>query len=105
MFVNINSFLQATLDQLSEELSKDYDVKLNSSDFMQSFEMRSKLPVFAKKSEILEVIKKNSIVIIQGSTGCGKTTQVSNYLYLLNKKKFLIDKKYYYVFNLYGTIF
>jgi ATP-dependent RNA helicase A len=70
--------IQATLDQLSEELSKDYDEKLNSSeDLVQSFEMRSKLPVFAKKAEILEVIKKNSIVIIQGSTGCGKTTQVS----------------------------
>lgn len=39
--------------------------------------MRSKLPVFSKKTEILEVIKNNSIVIIQGSTGCGKTTQVS----------------------------
>lgn len=43
--------------------------------------MGSQLPVFAKKSEILEVIKKNSIVIIQGSTGCGKTTQVSGNKY------------------------
>jgi len=47
----------------------------------ESIAMRSQLPVFAKKNVILDVIRKNSIVIIQGSTGCGKTTQVSNYLY------------------------
>jgi len=57
-------------------------MKLNSSeDFKESITMRSQLPVFAKKNDILDVIKKNSIVIIQGSTGCGKTTQVSYDLY------------------------
>lgn len=51
---------------------------LNSSeDLKKSIAMRSELPVFAKKDEIIDVIRKNSIVIIQGSTGCGKTTQVS----------------------------
>lgn len=68
--------MQATLDQVSEELTKDYDVKFNSSDDLkESIAMRSELPVFAKKQEILDVIRTNSIVIIQGSTGCGKTTQ------------------------------
>lgn len=53
-------------------------MKLNSSEsFNESIAMRSQLPVFAKKYEILDVIRKNSIVIVQGSTGCGKTTQVS----------------------------
>ncbi|XP_060872355.1 dosage compensation regulator [Metopolophium dirhodum] len=71
----------ATLDQLSEELAKDYAIKLNSSEgFKESIAMRSQLPVFAKKNDILDVIKKNSIVIIQGSTGCGKTTQVCQFI-------------------------
>jgi len=39
--------------------------------------MRNQLPVFTKKNDILDLIRENSIVIIQGSTGCGKTTQVS----------------------------
>lgn len=43
--------------------------------------MRSELPVFTKKQVILDVIKENSIVIIQGSTGCGKTTQVNTNLH------------------------
>ncbi|XP_008183325.1 ATP-dependent RNA helicase A-like [Acyrthosiphon pisum] len=71
----------ATLDQLSEELAKDYTKKLNSSKgFKESIEMRSQLPVFNKKNEILDIIRKNSIVIIQGSTGCGKTTQVCQFI-------------------------
>lgn len=58
---------------------KDYKTKFGK-DTKKILENRSELPVFAKKIEILEGIKQNSIVIIQGSTGCGKTTQVSNYL-------------------------
>ncbi|KAF0752625.1 dosage compensation regulator isoform X2 [Aphis craccivora] len=66
----------ATLDQLSEELTKDYHFKLNSSeDLKETISMRNQLPVFTKKNDILDLIRENSIVIIQGSTGCGKTTQ------------------------------
>lgn len=73
------------MDQLSNELTNDYNTKLNSSeDLNRSITMRSELPAFAKRNEILEIVKKNSIVIIQGSTGCGKTTQVSYDLLLLN---------------------
>lgn len=60
-------------------MTNDYKAK-SSEDLKKSLESRNELPVYAKKSEILEGIKQNSIVIIQGSTGCGKTTQVSNYL-------------------------
>jgi len=80
----------ATLDQLSEELSKDYTSKLNSStDLKESILMRSQLPVFFKKNDILDLIRENSIVIIQGSTGCGKTTQVCQFIldeYLKNNQ-------------------
>jgi len=79
--------LQATLDQLSQELTNDYNLKIQSSEGLkESIAMRSELPVFAKRQEILDVIRENSIVIIQGSTGCGKTTQASrdlSYLFML----------------------
>lgn len=73
------------MDQLSQELLNDHDVKMHSSEGLkESIAMRSELPVFFKKQEILDVIRENSIVIIQGSTGCGKTTQASEYYaYLL----------------------
>lgn len=37
---------------------------------------RSRLPIFEKNKAILDIIRNNSVVIVQGGTGCGKTTQV-----------------------------
>lgn len=61
-------------------MTRDYNLKL-SEDLNENITSRSQLPAYGKKNEILDLIKKNSVVIIQGSTGCGKTTQVSKYLY------------------------
>lgn len=38
------------------------------------------LPVKKFESEILEAISQNSVVIIRGATGCGKTTQVPQFI-------------------------
>ena len=38
------------------------------------------LPIAKKKSEILEKLRKNRVLIISGDTGCGKTTQVPKYI-------------------------
>lgn len=35
-----------------------------------------RLPIYNQKEEIVDAIRKNPVVIIVGSTGCGKTTQV-----------------------------
>ena len=32
------------------------------------------------ESEILDAIRHNSVVVIRGATGCGKTTQVPQYI-------------------------
>jgi ATP-dependent helicase HrpA len=34
------------------------------------------LPVSARRSEILEAIKNNQVVVVAGATGSGKTTQI-----------------------------
>ena len=38
------------------------------------------LPIFEKKEHILEQIQKNRVVVLSGGTGCGKSTQVPQYL-------------------------
>lgn len=42
---------------------------------------RLKLPILAEEQPIVEAIKENSVVIICGETGSGKTTQVPQFLY------------------------
>ena len=43
-------------------------------------EERVRLPVFQFRQQILDEIKKNTCVIIRGATGCGKTTQIPQYI-------------------------
>ena len=38
------------------------------------------LPVYSQKEKILSIIETNSITIIQGNTGSGKSTQIPQYI-------------------------
>lgn len=41
---------------------------------------RESLPVSAMKRQIMELINDNPVVIIRGNTGCGKTTQIPQFI-------------------------
>ena len=43
--------------------------------------MREKLPIVAEEQVIMEAINENPVVILEGATGSGKTTQVPQFLY------------------------
>lgn len=44
-------------------------------------ESRLKLPILGEEQTIMEAIRENSIVLLAGETGSGKTTQVPQFLY------------------------
>uniref|UniRef100_A0A8C6YDT5 Activating signal cointegrator 1 complex subunit 3 n=1 Tax=Naja naja TaxID=35670 RepID=A0A8C6YDT5_NAJNA len=44
-------------------------------------EARLKLPILGEEQVVMEAVRENPIVIICGETGCGKTTQVPQFLY------------------------
>ncbi|XP_076646959.1 putative ATP-dependent RNA helicase DHX34 [Halictus rubicundus] len=50
-------------------------------------ESQANLPVSQYKNEIIEAIRNERVVIIAGDTGCGKSTQVPQYLYEANYQK------------------
>lgn len=41
---------------------------------------RTTLPAFNMRKQILDMIEANQVVLISGETGCGKTTQVSQFI-------------------------
>ena len=52
-----------------------------SQRFFSILEKRLELPVYQFKDKLLEAVKDNQIVVVEGETGSGKTTQIPQYLY------------------------
>ncbi|XP_076906180.1 DExH-box ATP-dependent RNA helicase DExH6-like [Bidens hawaiensis] len=87
---NTDNTRMKTDDMLSKPLMKKGEVakKFESlgarmqSDLKlkQITEDRSKLPIASFKDVITSTIESNQVVLISGETGCGKTTQVPQYL-------------------------
>jgi len=60
-------------------ISKAFYIPVKRSQETQ--EARMELPICAEEQIIMETINNNSVVIICGETGSGKTTQVPQFLY------------------------
>lgn len=61
-------------------LQECFEVKRCEKRLDEVQEQRKKLDIFYDESEIVSCIKHNLITFIQGETGCGKTTQVPQFL-------------------------
>uniref|UniRef100_A0A8C4VI53 RNA helicase n=1 Tax=Falco tinnunculus TaxID=100819 RepID=A0A8C4VI53_FALTI len=68
-------------EQISMDLKTDFLYRLEQDQELQRIQKeREALPVKSFESEILDAICHNSVVVIRGATGCGKTTQVPQYI-------------------------
>eukprot|EP00918_Siedleckia_nematoides_P033347 GHVU01072368.1.p1 GENE.GHVU01072368.1~~GHVU01072368.1.p1 ORF type:complete len:181 (+),score=28.49 GHVU01072368.1:108-650(+) len=54
----------------------DFLQNQNFEKLIRLLESKQRLPIAAKRSEILDIVQRNPVVLIVGDTGCGKTTQV-----------------------------
>ncbi|XP_063369179.1 dosage compensation regulator [Cydia amplana] len=70
-----------SLDNISSDLERNHrDLCQNSQLYQESMKERENLPVYAMRSTIMEAINENPVIIIRGNTGCGKTTQVCQFI-------------------------
>ncbi|XP_075220513.1 dosage compensation regulator mle isoform X2 [Lycorma delicatula] len=71
----------ATMDEISADLGEGYRNKMQNDELLQKMNAeRNQLPVASMKGKIMGAINENSVIIIRGNTGCGKTTQVCQYI-------------------------
>lgn len=56
------------------------DQSLGKRTDMTIKEQRESLPVYAFRSQLIEAVKQNQVLIVVGETGSGKTTQLTQYL-------------------------
>ena len=64
-----------------------------SARYYSILEKRQKLPVYQFKDKLIDCVKENQIVVVEGETGSGKTTQVSVFLLGFNMFSILCDPR------------
>nr|KAG5703072.1 hypothetical protein BaRGS_016233 [Batillaria attramentaria]KAG5706592.1 hypothetical protein BaRGS_005662 [Batillaria attramentaria] len=70
-----------SLEQVSQDLYNNMQRQTQEDQHLQQMmEERSKLPVAESHDYILNCINKNAVTLIRGETGCGKTTQVPQFI-------------------------
>lgn len=71
----------ATLDQLSEDLMNAARERAQQDKELQErMRARSELPIAVMRNRIMEAINEHPVVLIRGNTGCGKTTQIAQFI-------------------------
>ncbi|XP_075150239.1 DEAH-box helicase 16 lethal (2) 37Cb [Haematobia irritans] len=74
-------FIQAlTLDGSKEKASKEPELSEAERKRMTLEETKKSLPVYPFKEDLIAAIREHQILIIEGETGSGKTTQIPQYL-------------------------
>ncbi|XP_078172951.1 RNA helicase family protein isoform X1 [Carex rostrata] len=71
-----------TARQQSESLllKEEMDNKKNLPKFMKMMEARAALPIAKLKDQFLNLLGENDVIVVCGETGCGKTTQVPQFI-------------------------
>ncbi|CAA7020316.1 unnamed protein product [Microthlaspi erraticum] len=60
---------------------KERQEKLKATDNVKALQaFREKLPAFKMKEEFLNSVSKNQVLVVSGETGCGKTTQLPQFI-------------------------
>lgn len=67
--------------EISVDLQKRYEEKMKDAVYLDQFAAkRAKLSISEHQDAIVEAIEKNTVLVLCGTTGCGKTTQVPQFI-------------------------
>ncbi|XP_049617276.1 putative ATP-dependent RNA helicase DHX57 [Syngnathus scovelli] len=70
----------SNLLQENGKLCRDFAKKQSSKSFRSMLEQRTKLPAWDERYNILELLESCQVLVVSGMTGCGKTTQIPQFI-------------------------
>ncbi|XP_068136975.1 ATP-dependent DNA/RNA helicase DHX36 [Hyperolius riggenbachi] len=65
---------------VDEQLQEELQQKQKDPRYLEMQRFREQLPSYRMKEEIIKVINASQVTVISGETGCGKTTQVTQFI-------------------------
>lgn len=78
-------FLKCTVEELEKaKVSKNAETILkdiHSAFRVECRRLKSALPMYAKRTEIISTVNENQVTVLIGETGSGKSTQIAQYMY------------------------
>ncbi|KAA0043806.1 DExH-box ATP-dependent RNA helicase DExH1 isoform X1 [Cucumis melo var. makuwa] len=67
-------------EKLSAELKQKQEAMKGSDGLKAMLAFREQLPAFNVKSEFIKAMTENQVLVVSGETGCGKTTQLPQFI-------------------------
>ena len=68
------------LKKMNRTLKDRFRKKQETSAYKKMIEHRRTLPAWGKQAEILQKLRENQVLVVSGMTGCGKSTQVPQFI-------------------------
>ncbi|XP_030531691.1 DExH-box ATP-dependent RNA helicase DExH1 isoform X2 [Rhodamnia argentea] len=72
--------IDSAKERLNAELKAKQEKMKDSADVKAMWSFREKLPAFKVKAEFLKAMANNQVLVVSGETGCGKTTQLPQFI-------------------------
>ncbi|KAJ7109956.1 P-loop containing nucleoside triphosphate hydrolase protein [Mycena epipterygia] len=67
-------------DRTNAQIKQDFETVCRDSKYKELLSSREKLPAFSAKDEFLNLLNTSRVVVVVGETGCGKTTQLPQFI-------------------------
>uniref|UniRef100_A0A8D0GNK2 RNA helicase n=1 Tax=Sphenodon punctatus TaxID=8508 RepID=A0A8D0GNK2_SPHPU len=62
------------------KICKQFRIKKSSRRFQSMLQERQKLPAWGERETILNLLDRHQVLVVSGMTGCGKTTQIPQFI-------------------------
>ncbi|KAF9931562.1 hypothetical protein FBU30_009947 [Linnemannia zychae] len=78
--VDLDLSKEVVITPAGKALQENWQQRLKRPNHIKLFEKRKDLPIFQFREQLLGLLANHQVLIVSGETGCGKSTQVPQYL-------------------------